>query len=138
MSPRTRHGFSLAEILISLLILGLSLSGLLAFLRWGQMSYIQLTEGWQSRQFLNQVRLHVRRIVATRDLDFSSGAYHLLPERLPRGGVLKVQELSIKPGNRETCFATGIFYADLNRNGRQDRREQAIRQTWVFRRRAGV
>lgn len=135
---RDSAGFSLPEILVSLLIMGFSLSGLLGFLRWGQMTYVHLTEAWQSRLFFNDMRRSLRHILTARDLDLVAGGLRLSPDLLPVSKVVKTIEVRVRPSSRETFFAVGRFFEDLNRNGRQDAHEPELSRTWVFRRRSGV
>lgn len=133
-----KKGFTLPEVLVSILIFGLTLGALLNFLRWGHTFYIQLVEGWQIRSYLNDFRLEVRKIITSEEFSLPSRQGSLSIEALPRNKFFKTLQVKIRKAEENTFFVSGNFFLDKNQNNEADPEEDKITRTWVFRRRSGV
>ncbi len=127
-----RGGFSLLEITVALLILGLSVTGLLNLLQFGQLRYGAIDAGWRQRQLLTALQRRFRAAATTGAI-----ASLTLPDLTAAAGRLRVATWSWSPCPPDAVFVQARLFDDRNRNGRADPVEALPAQIWVFRTRTG-
>lgn len=130
----SKTGFTLMEILISILVLGFSISGLLNFLKWGQTSYLVIAATCHKNLILNDLRDTLRAEIA-KGTDMTSSLPKSLVDRIPKGGRFRLARLESKPYGSGAVFVTAVFYEDRNRNGMADQGEERFNRLWCFRKR---
>ncbi|RCK80220.1 MAG: hypothetical protein OZSIB_3402 [Candidatus Ozemobacter sibiricus] len=124
----SRHGgFSLLEVTIAMFILGLSVTGLLNLLRFGQLQYAAFDAGWRERQAIAALHRQFRRAAASGGL-----ASLTLPLNLTEQGLVRVATWSWTPHPPQAVFVQARLFADRNRNGRPETSEWLPPQVWVF------
>lgn len=128
-----RHGFSLLEITIVMLIMGLTITALLQMFDWSQMRYRDISRGWQCRAGLTEIRLWLRNRVLHSECDQITVNNLIEAVRLPTG--MHIAGLKLRPHNDGTWFITLDFFDDRNRNGNADPGEAETR-LFCFRGRA--
>ena len=120
-----RKGFSLLEITVVMLIMGLTITALLQMFDWSQMRYTEISRGWQRRAGLTEARLWLRDKVIHSDFDKISAENLANAVRLPVG--MRIAGLKIREHNDNTWFITLEYYEDRNRNQRVDPSESETR-----------
>ena len=121
-----QRGFTMVEILISLLVMGFAVNGLLTLLHWGQLRYEAITDGPRLRGALGTLRRTVRSQVM-------AGIPHHLPAGL---GNLRVASISYRPYDAETVMVQAALFEDRNGDGHQQSSEALPPVLWCFRTRA--
>jgi prepilin-type N-terminal cleavage/methylation domain-containing protein len=132
-SSRSRTGFSLLEVLVVLMIMGLATQGLLQLLHWGHLRYRTLSDGWQERAILTSCRTTLRRELARPGPHPGDEEIRrILDIRAPWA----VAELSVKQYAQGAVFVRIVLYRDRNGNGRPDPAEQTSPLFVCFQRRS--
>jgi prepilin-type N-terminal cleavage/methylation domain-containing protein len=120
-----RKGFSLLEITVVMLIMGLTITALLQMFDWSQMRYSEISRGWQRRAGLTEVRLWLRDKIIHSDFDNISAENLANAVRLPAG--MHIAKLKMREHNDNTWFITLDYFDDRNRNQKADPGEAATR-----------
>ena len=128
-----KRGFSLLEITVVMLIMGLTITALLQMFDWSQMRYADISRGWQKRAGLTEIRLWLRDRIMHAEADKITIANLEKAVRLPAG--LRIASLRLRPHNDNTWFITVDYFDDRNRNNKPDPGESATR-LFCFRGRA--
>ncbi len=131
MKKNTENGFTLVEILVSILILGLSVSGLLGFLQWGQLAYSNVSDGIRVRSLFCDTRIVLRNLIG-KDILSQAAIQTEINKLLPRQGRLKLEKIDVKPYDPGAVFVNVSFFEDRNRNGNFDPGEEKIQRLWCF------
>ncbi|PKL50446.1 MAG: hypothetical protein CVV42_02830 [Candidatus Riflebacteria bacterium HGW-Riflebacteria-2] len=120
-----RQGFSLLEITVVMLIMGLTITALLQMFDWSQMRYTDISRGWQRRAGLTEIRLWLRERVMHSELDRINIENLVDAVRLPAG--LRIAGIKLREHNNDTWFITLDFFDDRNRNKKPDPGESETR-----------
>lgn len=128
-SHQASRGFSLLEISIAMLVMGLSVSGLLTLMQYGQLRYGALDSGWRYRQEIDRLHRFFRSAVARGDPLETLVAP---PRPEPTGGV-RLASWTWAAQPPDSVFVQARLYEDRNRNGREEVAERISPQVWVFR-----
>ena len=113
-----RKGFSLLEITVVMLIMGLTITALLQMFDWSQMRYNDISRGWQRRAGLTEVRLWLRDRVIHSDFANINTENLTSAVRLPAG--MHIAGLKLREHNDNTWFITIDYFEDRNRNQKPD------------------
>lgn len=129
----TARGFSLLEITIAVLVLGLTVTALLQMFEWSHIRYREFTSDWKFNAALSESRIWIR------DKVMSSAIDELTPLNLAAAVNLPlhfyVAELRVTNYNENTYFVRIGLFEDRNRNGMPDADETEYRLL-CFRRRS--
>lgn len=126
------HGFTLIEVLVCILILGLSVTGLLNYLQWGQLHFRVATERWRESASLLGLQALLRKVV-TQGVDPGTLPRSYYQSVLPH---LKIRDMKVAETAPETFFITITFFEDRNANDVFDATEPSFQRLWCYRRRA--
>jgi len=127
--PGDRYGFSLIEITIATLIMGLSVSGLLTLLNYGQLRYGAIDSGWRQRQELTRIHRFFRDAISRGE---NAGSI-VVPHTVGRSGGVRLATWSTSLFPPDALFVQARFFDDRNKNGREETSERMPPQVWVFR-----
>ncbi|HNW34596.1 MAG TPA: prepilin-type N-terminal cleavage/methylation domain-containing protein [Candidatus Ozemobacteraceae bacterium] len=124
-------GFTLLEVLITLLVMGLTTTSLLQLLVYGGRQYDGLARGWKQREALSSLRRSCRGVV------MSGRTSALTPEFadavLKRiGNRLRLSGLTVRASSPRAWFVQVKLFEDGNLNGREDSGEALPLTTWCF------
>ncbi len=128
-----RNGFSLLEITVVMLIMGLTITALLQMFDWSQMRYTEISRGWQLRAGLCEVRLWLRDRVIHSASEEINLANLVKAVRLPTN--FYISAIKLRQHSDNTWFITVDFFDDRNRNRTADSGETETR-LFCFRGRA--
>jgi prepilin-type N-terminal cleavage/methylation domain-containing protein len=120
-----RKGFSLLEITVVMLIMGLTITALLNMFDWSQMRYSEISRGWQRRAGLTEVRLWLRERVINSECDLINAENLANAVRLPQG--MRIARVKLREHNASTWFITLDYFDDRNRNQKPDPGESETR-----------
>jgi len=120
-----RKGFSLLEITVVMLIMGLTITALLQMFDWSQMRYSEISRGWQQRAGLAEVRLWLRERVINSECDLINTENLANAVRLPQG--MRIAGVRLREHNDHTWFITLDYFDDRNRNQKPDPGESETR-----------
>ena len=128
------RGFTLVEVLVSMLIMGMTATGLLQLLDYGGRQYNEIARGWKQREGLSALRRACRQAVAAGNAtalspSFGENVLGSIDARLRLAG------LTVRPSAPRAWFVQVRLYDDTNRNGREDSGEALPLTTWCFRER---
>lgn len=135
------RGFTLIELLMSILLMGLSISGLFGFLFWGQMNYAEVGSNWRRGEILCQARQTIRQVITSSKNVALADLRAFLQKKLVSSGRVKLEQFSLEPYppakeravSPGAVFVKAVFFDDTNRNGRRDQSEPAIDRLWCYR-----
>lgn len=124
-------GFTLIEVLVSMLILGLTAASLLQLLMFGGKQYDELARGWKQRETVSALRLACREAVLTGNAAALTPAF---AENILRraGNRLRMSGFSLRACAPRAWFVQARLFDDVNLNGREDRGETVPLTTWCF------
>ncbi|HOT27410.1 MAG TPA: prepilin-type N-terminal cleavage/methylation domain-containing protein [Candidatus Ozemobacteraceae bacterium] len=125
------RGFTLVEVLVSMLIMGLTTTGLLQLLDYGGRQYTEIARGWKQREGLSALRRACRQAVAAGNASalspsFGESVLGSIDTRLRLAG------LTVRPCAPRAWFVQVRLFDDANRNGREDDGEAQPLTTWCF------
>jgi len=126
-----RIGFSLLEVMIAILVMGMSVTGLLNLLQWGQVRYRTLSESWNVRSTYAQLRRHVRNEIFQGNLTKLSQP--LLAMHLSHQLNFHIADFSVQRYSQEAFFVRVRLFLDRNGNNREDEQEKLPPEFWCFR-----
>ncbi len=124
-------GFTLVEVLVSMLIMGMTATGLLQLLDYGGRQYNEIARGWKQRESLSSLRRACRQAVATGNTVALTSAFgeNILSSIDTR---LRLASLTVRPCLPRAWFVQVRLFDDANRNGREDGGEALPLTTWCF------
>ena len=128
-----RSGFSLLEITVVMLIMGLTITALLQMFDWSQMRYGEISRGWQRRAGLAEVRLWLRERIIHSEYEQISAGNLARAVKLPVNFYIAGVKLRAHSDN--TWFITVDYFDDRNHNKSPDSGETDTR-LFCFRGRA--
>ncbi|MFZ2956769.1 MAG: prepilin-type N-terminal cleavage/methylation domain-containing protein [Candidatus Ozemobacteraceae bacterium] len=129
---RQASGFTLVEVLISLLVMGLAISGLLNLLRWGQARYESLSRSPVTRTAISDMRRAVRNAVATGRLPLEIRDGKLVGnDSTP--ATLRIASISVRPYDTQSLFVKLDLFEDHNHDGHIQQNEKLQSPVWCFR-----
>jgi len=128
---KSARGFTLLEVLVTLLVMGFTTTGLLQLLVYGGRQYDGLARGWKQREALSSLRRTCREAV------MSGRGSALTPEFadafLKRiGNRLRLSVLTVRACSPRAWFVQVKLFEDANLNGHEDRGEAIPLTTWCF------
>lgn len=124
-------GFTLVEVLVSMLIMGMTATGLLQLLDYGGRQYNEIARGWKQRECLSALRRACRQAVAAGNTASLSPAFgESVLESID--GRLRLGGLTVRPCAPRAWFVQLRLFDDANRNGREDGGEALPLTTWCF------
>lgn len=129
----TSRGFSLLEITIAVLVLGLTVTALLQMFEWSHIRYREFTSGWKFNAALSESRIWIRDRIMTSAVNEISPSNLAAAVNLPLH--FHVAELRVTNYNENTFFVRIGLFEDRNRNGKADDHETEFRLL-CFRRRS--
>ncbi len=121
----TRKGFSLLEITVVMLIMGLTITALLQLFDWSQMRYSDISRGWQRRAGLTEVRLWLRERVIHSEYELINVKNLTSAVKLPAS--LRIANIKLREHSDNTWFITLDYFEDRNRNQKADPGESETR-----------
>ncbi len=125
------RGFTLVEVLVSMLIMGMTATGLLQLLDYGGRQYNEIARGWKQREGISALRRACRQVVATGNAATLSPTFgERVLERID--ARLRLAGLSVRPSAPRAWFVQARLFDDANRNGREDSGEALPLTTWCF------
>ena len=128
-----KKGFSLLEIVISMFVMGLTITALLNVLSWSNKKYNLSSTEWKERTCLTEARIWLRsQILSNNEVDLS---LKKLSEAVKCPSGFAYNELKITKHDENTLFIKIGVYEDKNRNGTADSNEITSR-LYCFRRRS--
>ena len=128
-----RKGFSLIEIVISLFVMGLTITALLNLLNWSNKKYNASSSEWRERTCLTEARIWLRKQIFTNNnIELSLKA---LSDSVKCPSGFGYNELKVTKHDENTFFIKIGVYEDKNRNGTADSNEITSR-LYCFRRRS--
>lgn len=130
---KVKSGFSLLEVTISILVLGLTVTALLNLLEWSNIKYRSISTDWKERACLTEARTWLRDKITNNE----ETALNLdkINESLNCPEGYKFNELSVIMHDKNTYFVKLGVYEDRNHNGIADNEEITAR-LFCFRRRS--
>jgi len=129
-----RHqGFSLLEITVAMLIMGLTITALLQIFDWSQIRYNEISRGWQRRAGLAEIRIWLREHVIHSEYGLINTENLTKAVRLPVN--FHIAGVKLREHNNNTWFITVDYFDDRNHNKKPDPGESATR-LFCFRGRA--
>ena len=145
-SFQKRSGFTLVEVLISLLVMGLAISGLLDLLHWGQVRYESLARSPGLRMAISDLRRAVRNAVTTgklpleirdgRLVDNGSASNSLASMQLSGDtapAMLRIASISLRPYGTQSVFVKLDLFEDRNHDNHAQPGEKLQSPVWCFR-----
>ncbi|MBF0498532.1 MAG: prepilin-type N-terminal cleavage/methylation domain-containing protein [Candidatus Riflebacteria bacterium] len=139
-------GFTLIEVSISLLIMGLAISGLLDLLHWGQLRYTTIERDSRTRMAVAEIRRSVRKAIITGHLPLevrdgklvdtdSLSADHQSTQTRPGelAETLRIASIAVRPYDTQSVFVKLDLFDDLNHDGRIQSVERLPSTVWCFR-----
>lgn len=129
----TKSGFSLLEVTVVMLVMGLTITALLQLFQWGFIRYAVYTDGLKNREFLSDTRIWLRKKIASSVL--SGLNKNELIKEIPLENDVKISELKLRNYASDTVFVTLNIYNDKNENGKQENNEKLPQRLFCFRRR---
>ncbi|MBU1108788.1 MAG: type II secretion system GspH family protein [Candidatus Riflebacteria bacterium] len=128
-----RRGFSLIEITVVMLIMGLTITALLQMFDWSQVRYGEISRGWQKRAALAEIRLWLRDRIIHSEYEQINVTNLAKAVRLPSN--FRIAKVKLRAHSDNTWFITLDYFDDRNRNKKPDARESDTR-LFCFRGRA--
>ena len=127
-----KKGFSLIEIVISLFVMGLTITALLNLLNWSNKKYNLASTEWRERACLTEARIWLRKQIFTNNnIELS---LKTLSDSVKCPSGFGYNELKVTKHDENTYFIKIGVYEDKNRNGTADKNEITSR-LYCFRRR---
>lgn len=128
-----KKGFTLMEVLVAILVMGLVSNGLMNLLYWGRLRYQALDEGWREREVLKSLHQKLRQHVSRGDLDAVADIARHFDRHFSTPFPLHCTSIDVKSYASDTVFIKPSLYIDRNRNGHEDPAEKLPAQVWCFR-----
>jgi|GEM_PF-1662151 len=127
-----KSGFTLIEVVVSLLIMGISVSGLLNLFQWGQQRYSALTKSWRTRTAVGDFQRFLRQQICSGDIaSLSIGLIEKEATFLKSN--LRLTSFTVKPYTNGGVFVSAGLYEDFDKNGKVNRGEELPPVLWCFR-----
>ncbi len=128
-----KKGFTLMEVVVAILVMGLVSTGLLNLLHWGRMRYHAIDDGWRERDVLKALHRTLRSEISAGRLDAIRQIPQQFERQFPTTLPLHCTGIDVRPYASDTVFVRPNLYVDRNRNGREDPQETLPAQVWCFR-----
>lgn len=124
-------GFTLIEVLVSMLIMGLTATSLLQLLTFGGRQYDELARGWKQREGVSALRRVCRQAVTSGNAAALTPAF--VGSFLGRlGNRLRLSGFFLRASAPRAWFVQVRLFEDANLNGREDSGEAIPLTTWCF------
>ena len=128
-----KKGFSLLEVIVSIFIMGLTVTALLNVLNWSNIKYNISANSWKERVCLTEARIWLRNKIMNNDE--TNLSLKLLSQNIKCPNGFGYNELKITKHDNDTFFIKIGVFEDRNHNGIADSNETTTR-LFCFRRRA--
>ncbi len=128
-----RRGFSLLEITVVMLVMGMTITALLQMFEWSHLRYREISRAWQLRACLAESRIWLRNKIA--DAEFAAINTANLSDSLKLPEHCFVSDLKITGHDDFTWLIKLVICDDRNQNGRQDP-DELHNRLFCFRRRS--
>lgn len=129
---KAKRGFSLLEITVAILIVGLTVTALVNFLDWSILKYRTLTSSWKERACLSDAKNWLRKQITIENQDNLS--LKSLNESVSCPSGFAFNELTLIKQDNETFFIKLGIFEDRNRNNMADKDETTGRLFCFLRR----
>lgn len=128
-----KKGFSLLEMTIVILVMGMTITALLQMFDWSHIRYREIAKGWEERAFLAEIRLWLRDRVMHSQVETIN--IKAVSAAIKAPAHLKLSAVNLTEHDPDTFFVQVGYFDDKNRNGKADSLESASR-LFCFRRRS--
>ena len=128
-----RRGFSLLEITLVMLVMGLTITALLQMFEWSHMRYREISRGWQLRASLAESRIWLRDKVFAAEIAAITITNLTNSLKLPENCF--INNIKVTSHDEATLMIKLDICDDKNRNGQPDSNELHSR-LFCFRRRS--
>lgn len=128
-----KKGFTLMEVVVAILVMGLVSTGLLNLLHWGRLRYHAIDDGWRERDVLKVLHQTLRREISAGRIDSIRQIPQELERQFPTTLPWHCTGIDVRRYASDTVFVRPNLYIDRNRNGREDPQEALTAQVWCFR-----
>ena len=132
MNRSAKKGFTLLEIMVSLMVMGLTVTALLNVLEWSNQRYHSVSTDWKERSCFTEARYWIRNQIVLNNNNEITLNDLTKSVKCPDG--FGYNELTVTKHDSETYFVKLGIYEDRNRNGVADQNEITGR-LFCFRRR---
>lgn len=129
-----KSGFSLLEVTVVMLVMGLTITALLQLFQWGFIRYGMFADDWKKRAFFSEMRIWLRHEVA--DSNSNKISIKSLPRRIMENGNIRISELVVKSHASATIFITMNAFDDKNKNGIPENNEKFPARLFCFNKRS--
>ncbi|MBI3038546.1 prepilin-type N-terminal cleavage/methylation domain-containing protein [bacterium] len=133
LQPTKTSGFTLIEVIVAILIMGLTVQASLDLLHFGLAKYDSLVLGWRTRSSVAYVRKAVRNAISIAPLDAKNFEKTWVSRIKSPDPKVILENLSVKSVPGRTYFVQATFFEDRNGNMNHDRGEDLTSPLWVFR-----
>ena len=130
---KSKKGFSLLEVTVSILIMGVTIAALLNILDWSNKKYFAINSAWKTRACFTDARVWLRdQILSKKD---NSLSLKNMNESIKRPEGFYFSELVVRKHDDETFFVKLGVFEDRNHNKKPDS-DETTKRLFCFRRRA--
>ena len=129
-----KKGFSLLEVTVSILIMGLTVTALLNILNWSNIKYSVSANSWKERTCLTEARVWLRNQILNKNE--SNITKKLLSQNVKCPNGFGYSDLVVTKHDNDTFFIKLGVFEDKNHNGTADSDETTTTRLFCFRRRA--
>lgn len=129
---KAKKGFSLLEVTVAMIAMGMTVVALLNILQWSNSNYKSISMGWKERAMFTDVRTWLRdQILDKNNADIT---LEKLNESVKCPDGYHYKELTVSKHDENTFFVKLGIFEDRNNNGKADSDEVSNR-LFCFRRR---
>lgn len=129
---KANKGFSLLEVTIAILTMGLTVAALLNVLQWSNLNYKSVSTNWKERALFTEVRLWLRKQILIQNNQSPTLTQLEKEVKCPDGYFYK--ELTVTRDNSKAYFIKLGIYEDRNNNQKADSDEVTNRLFCFMRR----
>lgn len=129
---KVKKGFSLLEVTLAILTMGLTVVALLNLLQWSNLNYKNVSTSWKVNELEGEIRVWLREQILTQNNSNPSLEQLKKHIKCPKG--FKYSELTVRQHDSNTSLVKLGIYEDKNNNNKADSDEITTR-LFCFRRR---
>lgn len=129
---KAKKGFSLLEVTVAMIVMGMTTVALLNILQWSNGNYKAISTGWRERAMFTDVRTWLRdQILEKNNADINLAR---LNESVKCPDGYRYNELTVSKHDENTFFVKLGIFEDRNNNGKADS-DEITNRLFCFRRR---